>query len=143
MPGMTCRSAALFPALPDAAGRARSWCHERATVPGSRTMTYPGTPRPEDDPRPRPDTAPGSEPLDPWAEEEAARRAEQDAVRRAEQGWVSQSGGMGPLPARTWRRGNTRVTVGGCCLPLPIGCLTTLVATAAVAAKVARRGARG
>ena len=35
---------------------------------------------------------------------------------------------MGPLPSRTWSRGNTRVTVGGCCLPLPIGCLTLVVA---------------
>ena len=94
------------------------------------SMTYPGRPGPEDPPRP--DAAPGAEPADPWAEEEA--------TRRAGQGWRSQSGGMGPLPARTWTRGNTRVTVGGCCLPLPIGCLT-LTAAAVVAAAAARRGA--
>lgn len=94
-------------------------------------MTYPGSPGPED--LPRPGQSPGSEPVDPWAEEEVARRADQ--------GWVSESGGMGPIPARTWRRGNARVTVGGCCLPLPIGCLTTLVAGAAVAVSVARRSA--
>lgn len=96
-------------------------------------MTYPGSPGPDDVPRPWPDAAPGAEPADPWAEEEAARRADQ--------GWVSQSGGMGPVPARTWTRGGTRVTVGGCCLPLPIGCLTTLAAVAYVAVSVARRGA--
>lgn len=92
-------------------------------------MTHPGSPGPDD--FPHPDRPPGAEPLDPWAEDEAARRAEQ--------GWVSESGGMGPIPARTWSRGGTRVTVGGCCLPLPIGCLTTLVAGAAVAVSVARR----
>lgn len=96
-------------------------------------MTYPGTPGPDETPRPRPDAAPGAEPADPWAEEEAARRAEQ--------GWTSTGGGLGPLPARTWSRGNTRVTVGGCCLPLPIGCLTALAAAAAVAVSAARRTA--
>lgn len=94
-------------------------------------MTYPDGPEPDDVPRPRPGAVPGAEPADPWAEEEAARRSEEQ--------WVSQSGGMGPLPARTWRRGNTRVTVGGCCLPLPIGCLTTLAAGVAVTVSVARR----
>ena len=79
---------------------------------------------------------PGAEPLDPWAEEEARRQAEQ------QDRWVAEEGGLGPLPARTWSRGNTRVTVGGCCLPLPIGCLTTLVAGAAVAVSLARRGRR-
>lgn len=96
-------------------------------------MTYAGGPGPDDVPRPRPDAAPGAEPLDPWAEEEA---------RRADQEWVSQSGGMGPLPARTWSRGNTRVMVGGCCLPLPIGCLTMLAAGAFVAVSAVRRGPR-
>ena len=38
---------------------------------------------------------------------------------------------FGPIPtySRTTRRGN-RVSVGGCCLPLPIGCLTVTLATA-------------
>ena len=99
-------------------------------------MTYPGQPRPDD--VPRPDAAPGAEPADPWAEEEAQRRA--DEVRRGDGQWRSSSGGLGPLPARTWTRGNTRVTVGGCCLPLPFGCLTTLAAAAFVAVSVARRG---
>lgn len=76
---------------------------------------------------------PGSEPTDPWAEDEARRAQEQDR-------WVSESGGMGPVPSRTWRRGNSRVVVGGCCLPLPIGCLTTVLAAGALAAVgVARR----
>lgn len=86
-------------------------------------------------PGPRPDGQPGSEPLDPWAEEER--------LRAQEQGWVSESGGMGPIPARTWSRGNTRVMVGGCCLPLPIGCLTTVAAAGLIAAKLARRGLAG
>lgn len=38
-----------------------------------------------------------------------------------------------PFPHRTFRtRGGSQVTVSGCCLPLPIGCLTTVVAGAAV-----------
>lgn len=99
-------------------------------------MTF-STPGPRDDvPRPDqpdPDQPPGNEPADPWAEDEAQRRAQQP------EGWTSESGGMGPIPSRTWRRGNTRVMVGGCCLPLPIGCLTTVVAAGVVAATVARR----
>lgn len=75
---------------------------------------------------------PGPEPADPWAEDEAAR-AEQDR-------WVSESGGMGPIPSRTWSRGNSRVVVGGCCLPLPIGCLTVVAAAGAAVVAVARRG---
>lgn len=69
---------------------------------------------------------PGDEPLDPWAEDET-RRAQEAAA--AEDRWVSESGGMGPIPSRTWTRGGSRVTLGGCCLPLPIGC-PVLVATA-------------
>ncbi len=50
-------------------------------------------------------------------------------------------GFFGPIPqySTTTQRG-TRVSVGGCCLPLPIGCLTiaaTMVGTAAVS--IARR----
>jgi hypothetical protein len=42
-------------------------------------------------------------------------------------------GFFGPFPqySRTTRHG-TRVSVGGCCLPLPIGCLTTVLTAAAV-----------
>lgn len=94
-------------------------------------MTFP-SPGPRDG-LPDPDQAPGVEPADPWAEDEVRRRAQQP------EGWTSEPGGLGPLPGRTWRRGNTRVTVGGCCLPLPIGCLTTLVAAGVAAAAVARR----
>ena len=94
-------------------------------------MTFP-SPGPRDG-LPDPDQPPGVEPADPWAEDEAQRRARQP------EGWTSEPGGLGPLPGRTWRRGNTRVTVGGCCLPLPIGCLTTLVAAGVAAAAVARR----
>ena len=90
-------------------------------------MTYQGGPAPED--LPRPDAMPGSEPTDPWAEEQAV-----DDGR-----WASQSGGLGPLPSRTWTRGNSRVVVGGCCLPLPIGCLTTVAAATVVAVSVLRR----
>lgn len=95
-------------------------------------MTY--QPGPPADDVPRPDAAPGSEPADPWAEEQAARQRAADAER-----WSSQSGGMGPLPSRTWTRGNSRVVVGGCCLPLPIGCLTTVAVGAAVAVSALRR----
>lgn len=94
------------------------------------TFSAPGSPR---DDEPRPDALPGAEPTDPWAEDEAVRRQQ-------EEGWVAESGGMGPIPARTWSRGNSRITVGGCCLPLPIGCLTTVVAAGLVAATLARRG---
>ena len=87
-------------------------------------MTYP--PGPPADDVPRPDAAPGSEPGDPWAAQD-------------EQRWSSQSGGMGPLPSRTWTRGNSRVVVGGCCLPLPIGCLTTAAAAAVLAVSALRR----
>lgn len=91
-------------------------------------MTFQGGPRPDD--LPRPDAAPGSEPADPWAEEQLA----QDDGR-----WASHGGGMGPLPSRTWTRGNSRVVVGGCCLPLPIGCLTTVAAVGVVAVSALRR----
>lgn len=93
-------------------------------------MAFQGGQVPDDVPRPRPDAAPGSEPADPWAEEEAV----QDERR-----WASHSGGLGPLPSRTWTRGNSRVVVGGCCLPLPIGCLTTVAAAGVVALSVLRR----
>lgn len=77
---------------------------------------------------------PGAEPADPWAEDELRRQhAEQDR-------WTNEPGGMGPIPSRTWTRGSTRVTVGGCCLPLPLGCLTTVLAAGALAAyRVAHR----
>lgn len=73
---------------------------------------------------------PGPEPVDPWAEDEAARSQDR---------WVSEPGGMGPFPSRTWSRGNSRVVVGGCCLPLPIGCLTVVLAVGAAGVAVARR----
>ncbi|MFI7484044.1 hypothetical protein ACH9EU_16705 [Kocuria sp. M1R5S2] len=45
-----------------------------------------------------------------------------------------------PFPGWTTRtRRGTNVTVGGCCLPLPIGCLTTAVLAGAVAVVVAGR----
>lgn len=38
-----------------------------------------------------------------------------------------------PLPHRTFRtRSGSQITVAGCCLPLPLGCLTTMVAGAAL-----------
>lgn len=49
---------------------------------------------------------------------------------------------MLPFPAYSTRtRRGTNVSVGGCCLPIPIGCLTTTVLAAAVAV-VAGRAAR-
>ena len=50
-------------------------------------------------------------------------------------------GVFGPFPhySTTTRRG-TRVSVGGCCLPLPIGCLTLVATAGAAAVAVARRG---
>lgn len=49
-------------------------------------------------------------------------------------------GGFLPFPHRTWRtRGGSQVTVGGCCLPLPLGCLTTVAAAGVITAvKVAQ-----
>lgn len=51
-----------------------------------------------------------------------------------------QGGGFFPFPHKTWRTNRgTQVTVGGCCLPLPLGCLTTVMAVGAVTAvKVAQ-----
>lgn len=104
-------------------------------------MTY--QPGPPADDVPRPDAAPGSEPADPWAEEQAAPWAEEPdgpwAEEQAAERWSSQRGGMGPVPSRTWTRGNSRIVVGGCCLPLPIGCLTTVAVGAVVAASALRR----
>jgi hypothetical protein len=48
---------------------------------------------------------------------------------------------FGPIPhySTTTRRG-TRVSVGGCCLPLPIGCLTVVATTlGATVVSIARR----
>ena len=70
---------------------------------------------------------PGREPVDPWAEDDAQREQEQDR-------WSSQSGGLGPIPSRTWSRGNSSVVIGGCCLPLPLGCLVTVLGAGALAA---------
>lgn len=40
-----------------------------------------------------------------------------------------------PIPHKTWRtRGGSQVTVAGCCLPMPLGCLTALGAGAVAAA---------
>lgn len=76
---------------------------------------------------------PGREPVDPWAQDEAELAQEQDR-------WVSEPGGMGPLPSRTWSRGGSRVVVGGCCLPLPLGCLVTVLGAGSLAAvRIARR----
>lgn len=52
-------------------------------------------------------------------------------------------GGVLPVPHTSWttRRGN-RVTVGGCCLPLPFGCLVTSVMVAGVVAARATRVVR-
>lgn len=50
-------------------------------------------------------------------------------------------GFFGPIPHYSTRtRNGTRVSVGGCCLPLPIGCLTVLAGTlGAAAVSIARR----
>ncbi|QQS01793.1 MAG: hypothetical protein IPK37_05125 [Austwickia sp.] len=46
-----------------------------------------------------------------------------------------------PFPNYTTRtRGGSQVTVGGCCLPLPIGCLTVLAGAAVAAVAAHRRG---
>lgn len=58
---------------------------------------------------------------------------------RAAMGARDGRGGVFPIPHRTWRtRRGSQVTVGGCCLPLPIGCLATTATAAVVAAKVVR-----
>lgn len=51
-----------------------------------------------------------------------------------------------PIPHySTTTRGGTNVSCGGCCLPIPIGCLASVVAVAtpAVLAVVRRRALRG
>jgi hypothetical protein len=48
---------------------------------------------------------------------------------------------MLPFPSYSTRtRRGTNVSVGGCCLPIPIGCLTTTVLAAATAVVVGRSG---
>lgn len=58
-------------------------------------------------------------------------------------GTARRSGGFGAFPFphySTRTRSGTQVSVGGCCLPLPIGCLMTLsVAAGAVLAARSRR----
>ena len=52
--------------------------------------------------------------------------------------------GFRPFPVPHWStttRGGTRVSCGGCCLPIPLGCLATVVAAAApVLVGAVRRG---
>lgn len=49
-------------------------------------------------------------------------------------------GGLFPFPHRNFRtRGGTQVSVGGCCLPLPLGCLTTVATVGVVAARAIAR----
>ncbi|WP_409482919.1 hypothetical protein [Arsenicicoccus dermatophilus] len=68
----------------------------------------------------------------------------------AQQGWGAPMGGprsgpsLFPFPSWTTRtRGGSTVTVGGCCLPLPIGCLATTLAVGAVAGSRVVRHLRG
>ena len=62
---------------------------------------------------------PGSEPTDPWAEDELARQqAEQDRLAQQDR-WVSESGGMGPIPSRTWRRYSAPLSKTCCTSPRP------------------------
>ena len=59
-----------------------------------------------------------------------------------EGGGVPRRGGFGglPFPHYTTRtRRGTQVTVGGCCLPLPIGCLAMCVGAGVMLAAHARR----
>lgn len=53
-------------------------------------------------------------------------------------------GRFGPIPTySTTTRGGARVSVGGCCLPLPLGCLTlSLGGAGMVVASMARRRRR-
>lgn len=52
-------------------------------------------------------------------------------------------GFLGPIPQySTTTRNGTRVSVGGCCLPLPIGCLTVALAAAAAAGSALGRSRR-
>jgi hypothetical protein len=53
-------------------------------------------------------------------------------------------GGVFPVPHTTWRtRRGSQVTVGGCCLPLPLGCLVTTVGLVGLAAvRLARAAGR-
>lgn len=52
-------------------------------------------------------------------------------------------GFFGPFPRyATTTRSGTRVSVGGCCLPLPIGCLAVVLSAAAVGGSAVRRSMR-
>lgn len=79
-----------------------------------------------------PRTGDGAEGAEPWAEQSAPRDQRGRPVDPFE--------GL-PIPHRSWttKRGS-QVTVAGCCLPLPIGCLTTVLAAGAVAALRVARG---
>ena len=44
-------------------------------------------------------------------------------------------GWIGPMPSYSWRtRRGSRVSVTGCCLPLPLGCLTLVLGAVGIAA---------
>ncbi len=83
--------------------------------------------RPQDDPDIPPDRPepyqPGG-PRDPWGPQDVP----------ADSGQTRMSGF--PFPSYTTRtRRGTQVTVGGCCLPIPIGCLgVSILAVAALRA---------
>lgn len=107
-------------------------------------MTIPGGP---DDRFPQ-DRRPGSGP-DPYGTSRPGPRdasGPQDAVPGRPVSGRGSSGRFGgfPFPHYSTRtRRGTQVTVGGCCLPIPLGCLTALSIGAAVAISRAAAHRRG
>lgn len=70
----------------------------------------------------------------------------QDAVPGRPERERRRSGGFGALPFphySTRTRRGTQVTVGGCCLPIPLGCLTALSVGVVVAISRAAAHRRG
>lgn len=104
-------------------------------------MTFPGGPDDRSPQDRRPGSYGASGPYDASGPQDAVPgRAipERDGGRR--------SGGFGALPFphySTRTRRGTQVTVGGCCLPIPLGCLTALSVAAAVAISRAAAHRRG
>lgn len=99
----------------------------------------PGSPydRPQDRPR---DQGPGRPdlpgPYEPGREYDDPFGPQDDAAMQQRGGRLR---GL-PFPSYTTRtRSGTQVTVGGCCLPIPIGCLGVLTLAAATVREVRRR----
>ena len=146
--------------------RARAVGGPRVEPPGDRgirpALTYPPQPgsgpydpRPGDAYDPRPGDAYANRPTDAYGNptdaygQQGGQFGGQPGQYGGQQGQyeAQESGRSGPrlFPFPHWStrtRNGTSVSVGGCCLPLPIGCLATTLTVGAVAASRVYRHVR-